>query len=83
MGDTFWETRLQKTEELITIYEAAINAVGVGGIQMYKLDTGQSIQTVNYLNLTELQNTLDRLYNRRATLMARCNGGSTHVVPAW
>lgn len=83
MADAFELARIAKVESQIVIYETAIDALGAGNIQTYKLDTGQSTTSVTRLNLTELQNTLDRLLNRRATLLARCNGGSTHMVPAW
>jgi hypothetical protein len=84
MGDTFWQERIAAIKVLIVIYEDALSAIALNPIQMYKMDTGQSVQTVNYLNLTELNNSYDKLLNRLATYEARCTGsGTTHATPTW
>lgn len=83
MATAFESARLAAVELLIVTYENALAALAAGNIQTYKLDTGQSTTSVTRLNLTELENALSRAENRRATLLARCNGSSTHMVPAW
>jgi len=80
----FWQARLTRTDELITIYEDAIDALGVGGIVSYTLDTGQSKQTVTKMDIVKLNDMLASLYNRHATLMSRLNGcGVTIHRPAF
>lgn len=84
MADAFLQTRITNTESQICAYEGAIEALVVQGVASYTLDTGQTTQTVTKLNLSGLQKSLDALYNRRATMLARCNGaGNTHSRPAW
>ncbi len=82
MSNTYLLERITKTKELITAYEDALLAVA-SGAQMYKLDTGQSIVTVTKANLKEQSQVLDTLYNRLATLEARCYGAAVTVRPAW
>lgn len=83
MTPTYIQARITATEALITAYEAALLALGTGGVQSYTLDTGQSRQTVTKLDLPALQRTLDSLYNRLVTLQARLSGGTVMAVPAW
>jgi len=84
MTDVFLQTSITNTETQIRTYEAAIEALVVQGVVSYTLDTGQTTQTVTKLNLSGLQKSLDALYNRRATMLTRCNGaGNTQSRPAW
>ncbi len=80
----FWQERLTKCEALVVIYEDAIEAVLTSGIESYTLDTGQSRQTVTQQDLKKLENALDGLLNRCATLQARISGAGTAIVrPCW
>ena len=82
--DTFLSDRITATAAQITAYETAIEAFATNGaIQTYKLDTGQTIQTVTRADLEDLNKTLDILYNRYSTLCARRDGASSLVRPAW
>lgn len=82
--DTFLADRITSTEAQITAYETAILAfANNGAIQTYKLDTGQTIQTVTRADLEDLNKTLDILYNRLSTLCARRDGAASLVRPAW
>ena len=83
MDSTFIQARITATKAQIVAYEDAILALASAGIQSYKLDTGQTVQTVTKLDLTALNKTVDSLYNRCATLEARLNGGTIIGVPAW
>lgn len=83
MASTFWQERLTKTGEIIVTYEDAILALTAGTIQSYQLDTGQSSQRVTKFNIEVLEGALDSLYNRYATLEARCNGTALIVVPGF
>lgn len=83
MDLTFIQGRIDATKLQIVAYEDAALALA-GGVQSYTLDTGQSRQTVTKLDLSAIQNTIDSLYNRCATLEARLNGSGTVTVrPAW
>lgn len=76
--------RIAAAEAAIEQHEAAELALTTGGVQSYTLDTGQSRQTVTRVNLTEIRNAIDGLYNRRATLIARRDGcGVVTVRPCW
>lgn len=84
MDRSFIQERIDATKAQIVAYEDAMLALASGQIQTYTLDTGQSRQTVTKLNLTELRNVIDSLYNRCAMLEARLTGGNTVTVgPAW
>ncbi len=83
MDEAFIQERINKTKEQIAAYEDAAFALA-NGVQNYSLDTGQSRETVGKLDLEKIQDTIDRLYNRCATLEARLNGtGSQIARPAW
>jgi hypothetical protein len=84
MDRDFLQDRIDATKLQIAAYEDAALALGSGNVQSYTLDTGQTRQTVTKIDLTQIQKTIDQLYNRCATLDARLNGsGSVTVIPAW
>ncbi len=84
MDGDFLTDRITKTKELIVIYETAISELVGGQAQSYTLDTGQSRQTVTKANITELNDSLDKLYNRLAVFEARNGrGGGVTVRPSW
>lgn len=84
MDAAFIQDRITATKAQIIAYEDAALALGTGGIQSYKLDTGQSVQTVTKLDLEWMQKTLDSLYNRCVMLETRLNGGGTIIgKPQW
>ena len=84
MADTFWQDRLTATETLIASYEDAVSTLVAGQIQSYELDTGQGKQRVTKVDVPKMQEQLDSLYNRRATLYARVNGGGSVMGrPGW
>ena len=84
ISDTFLADRITATEAQIVAYEAAILAfANSGAIQTYKLDTGQTVQTVTRSDLVDLNQTLDILYNRLSTLCARRDGAASIGRPAW
>lgn len=81
--DTFLQARIDALVISIPIYEAAIDALGTGGVQEYLIDTGQTRQRATKLDLVGLQKTLDSMLNRYATLCARLNGAASIARPAW
>ena len=84
MDSTFIQARITATKLQIVNYEDAAASLGAGGVQSYKLDTGQSIVNVTKLDLTMIQKTIDSLYNRLATLEARQTGNGTVIgSPSW
>lgn len=84
MDRDFIVSRITATKAIITAYEDAITALGTnGGVQSYTLDTGQSRQTVTRADLSSLNNMLDSLYNRLATLEARLYGSAITARPAF
>lgn len=70
---------------MITAYEDAALAFATNGAQeSYRLDTGQSVVNVTRSKLPEIQNTLDTLYSRLASLESRLRGGGcVNVQPGW
>lgn len=84
MDRTFAVQRITATKALIVAYEDALTALATaGGVQSYTLDTGQDRQTVTRADLPALNQMIDSLYNRLATLEARVYGGTTQGRPAW
>jgi hypothetical protein len=81
-ADTFWSDQLAAAKLSAVRIQAAIDALTIGGVQSYQLDTGQTRQLVTKMNLTSLNTVLQSTLNRVATLQARLGGcGITHVVP--
>lgn len=83
MDRTFITDRITATKAQIIAFEDAALALATNQIQSYTMDSGQTRQVVTRLNLTELENAINRLYNRCATLEARLNGGTLSLRPAW
>lgn len=81
--DTEWiDARIAATKAAILAYEEAITALA-GGAQLYTLDTGQTRQTVQRAQLSDLRLALGALENRLATLQARRDGGTLVVRPGY
>ena len=76
----FLQARLAATQAQILLYETASEQLATGEIQSYTIDTGQTRQVVTRLNLTELQNAIDRLYNRCVIIEARLTGNNVSVA---
>lgn len=84
INDTFLEARIAATEAAIVAYEAAELAFANDGtMQSYKLDTGQTNQTVTRAELGSIRKTIESLYNRLATLTARKDGACSIGRPTW
>jgi hypothetical protein len=81
-ADTFWSDQLAAAKLSAINIQAAIDALTIGGVQMYRLSTGQTDQMVTKMNLTSLHTVLQSTLNRVATLQARLGGcGVIHIVP--
>ena len=88
MDAAYLTERITVTKNLIDVYEAALLAFGDneagGGVQSYKLDTGQTVQWVTRADLGQLNRTLTGLYNRLSMFQVRLNGsGVVTVRPAF
>lgn len=70
----FWVDQITATQNKIVAYNNAIDALTIGGVQSYTLDTGQSRTTVSKFDLKDLNDAVDGLLNRLATLEARVYG---------
>jgi hypothetical protein len=80
----FLDTQIAATEAAITAWTAAQTAFATNGlIKTYKLDTGQTIQTVTREDADLIQKTIDSLYNQLSTLCARRDGAASVVRPSW
>ncbi len=80
MNPAFIQSRIDSTEALIVVYEDAILALGTGGVQEYRLDTGQTVTNVTKFDILDMQKVLDSLMNRLETLNARLYGTGTIIV---
>jgi hypothetical protein len=84
MDASFLTDRIARLKVTIVLYEDAVDALATDGIQSYILDTGQNRQNVTRLDVADLNNVLESLYNRCATMEARLNGsGVLTVRPCW
>ena len=83
MNAAFLQARITATQAQIVAYEDAILALVNNGVQEYLLDTGQTRQRVQKLDLRWMQANLDTLYNRCSVLEARANGSGVLIgIPA-
>lgn len=77
------DAKIAKLKAMIVAYEDAILALA-GGAQTYSLDTGQTRQTVQRVNLATLRDTLASLENQLAVFVARHScPGSVYARPAF
>jgi hypothetical protein len=81
----FWQNRLTTTLALIAAYDAALLALGEGGVQSYSLDDGQTRVTKTRFDIASLGRTRDRLLNELAVLEVRlgCSRGSSYAGPSF
>ncbi len=82
MDATFLQERIAAIKLRIVAYEDAALALGVGGIQSYTIDTGQSKQTVTKLDLVNIQATIDSLMNQLVAYEARLTGNGVLIARA-
>lgn len=73
------QAMLTSTKATLLLVVAAVDALTVGGAQSYTLDTGQTRQTVTKFDVVRLNNMIDSLMNRCATLQARLDGSGTMI----
>jgi hypothetical protein len=84
MDSSFLRERITATKSQITALENAATDLSSGAIVSYTMDTGQSRQVVTKASLSTINNVINSLYNRLATLEARLTGNGTVIGrPAW
>lgn len=82
--DTFWSDELAAAKQEVADLRAQIRKITALGQQSYRLNTGQTDQSVANLNLATLRKNLDSAINEVATLEARlCGAGVVRAVPGW
>lgn len=85
MADQFTLDRIEAAKKQLIAYEEAALAITQGGAQSYKIDTGQSAQSVTKLDIPDMEKTYDLVYNRLIMLETRAGVIlSTGLArPAW
>jgi len=84
MDSTFLQERITITKALIVAYEDAIAFLIANPTETYRLDTGQTVQSVTRHNIEQLQTGLDSLYNRLCVFQTRLTGsGSGIALPVY
>lgn len=80
----FWRDELQNLRALLYEYDRAIADLVAGKITEYRLDSGQSSQTVKRTDLTPLQTARESLMIQIDTVEKRVNGGTAAIIhPGW
>jgi hypothetical protein len=85
MVDRTWlAQKITDVQAQIDAWEGVLDFFAANNtVQSYTLDTGQSRQTVNRSQLSEIRTLLNSLYNRLSTLEARLNGASIAARAYW
>lgn len=78
--EQFLENEYQNVKALIFQYDQAISAVLTGNLSSYKLDSGQSSQSLTRLPLSELESTQKQLLKRLDNLASRLGYNRSVVV---
>jgi len=80
----FWQSRLVKAQTQLGEIEDAIEALTIGGLSQYTMNTGQGVVTVTKLNLRSMQESVDVLLNRITGIENRiCGSNVTIARAAW
>lgn len=79
MDATYLQERITATKAAIAAYEDAQLALSNGALS-YNFDTGQTKQAATQKDIVKINETIESLYNRLATLEARLNGSGVRVV---
>ena len=72
MADQFLLDQITVIEEIITSVGTAIKEVLAGGHSSYTLDSGQTVQTVDRLDLPKLRKLYIDFIAERGTIQAAC-----------
>jgi hypothetical protein len=75
----FLNSQIEALKLRIVAYSAAINALAVGGIESYELDTGQDKQKVTRLDLTKLRDAWNSDMNQLSVLESIVTGCGTFL----
>lgn len=84
MSDSAWiEERIAAKKAQIIVLDAAITALTTGGVQSYRLMTGQTDQMVTRANLATMRETMSTLENDVSTLYARLGCARSYGQPGF
>lgn len=84
MIEDILQDQIDAAKAQLTALNAAQLGISSGAIESYTLDTGQSKITVTKSSISTLDNAIDSLLNRIATMCARLNGSGTTITrPCW
>ena len=83
LDSDWYEARIERTKALIVAHEDAIEALTVGGMQSYSMDTGQTRTSVTRAQLGSLRTSLEALEDRLEGYLSRCNGGGVIGQPGF
>jgi len=84
MNSTFLQERITATEALIVAYETAIAFLIANPTETYRLDTGQTVQSVTRHNIEDLRKGLEGYLNLLTIYEARLNGsGKAIALPVY
>ncbi len=81
MTDQFLVDQVAKIEDQINDLNEAITFLYANPHKSYTLDSGQTRTTVTRNDIDELNNLIDKLLNRRSTLLTRINGSVSLIEP--
>lgn len=82
--DSAWiEERIAAKKAQIVAFDNAITVLSVGGVQSYRLMTGQTDQMVTRANISSMRDTISQLENDVATLEARLCGAGHYSQPGF
>ena len=77
---SFMQEQLEALKQQWLATNAAILAITTGGVERYKLDTGQSVQDVTKLDIEKLQKVRDSLSTEIAVLERSLNGTAVTIA---
>jgi uncharacterized protein involved in exopolysaccharide biosynthesis len=84
MSERAWiEQRIAAKQAQIAALDEAITALTTGGVQSYRLMTGQTDQMVTRANLATMRDTMSALENDVSTLNARLGCGRSYGQPGF
>ena len=84
MDTEYLQSKITKTKAIIDAIDDALLFLSTNPTQKYRLDTGQSVQSVDRFNIKELNETRESLYNQLCILQGRLTGNNVLIGrPAW
>lgn len=84
MSNSTIKSQIERIQARLDLYNDALDALIIGGVQSYTLDTGQSKQTVTKMDIDKLEERREKLINELNMLSARLTGSNVSIGrPSW